>query len=134
MKRPIIYLLGFMAAAGCAKLEHLDQLLTLKDLSEEGERLDRYVQKQNKNFDLLVETIKSGGITQYSTRRKILAHFGEPVLKEKIQTESAQGEKWLYRYAKQFFNGEKVYLYFDTEGKLLSWERVLSLAEGEKKI
>ena len=106
---------------GCAKLEHLDQLLTLKDMSEEGDRLDRYVKSQDKKFEALMEAVKTNSIKNYSTKRKVMETFGDPIFGEKIKSGDMELERLLYRYAKGFFNSPKVYLYFDNKNELAKW-------------
>ncbi len=124
MKGIFFICLGLTVFMGCAKLEHLDQLLTLKDLSEEGDRLDKYVEAQNRKFDLLVEAIKSEKLRHYSHKNKILKAFGDPVYVEEITKDGQPVERWLYRYAKDFFNGEKVTIYIDENNKLMDWEYI----------
>ncbi len=111
-----------LVVVGCAKLEHLDQLLTLKDLSEEGDRQDRYVENQDHKFELLLEAVQSNALSQDTHQKKILQKFGDPIYREEITRDGQGVEKWLYRYTKEFFDSEKVYLYFDREGKLINWE------------
>ncbi len=111
-----------LVVTGCAKLEHLDQLLTLKDLSEEGDRQDRYVENQDHKFELLLEAVQSNALSQDTHQKKILQKFGDPIYREEITRDGQGVEKWLYRYTKEFFDSEKVYLYFDREGKLINWE------------
>ena len=116
--------LGFILLVGCVKLEHLDELLTLKDLSQEGDAQDRYAQEQDHKFELLVEAIKSKTLKAHSHKNKIIKIFGEPIFAEKMIQDGQETQKWLYRYMKKFFDSEKVYLYFDHEEKLIHWEYI----------
>ena len=49
---PLLFLSCVVFGGGCAKLAHLQELLTLKGFSSERDRQDLYVEKQNKNFDV----------------------------------------------------------------------------------
>ena len=98
--------------------------MTLKDLSEEGDSQDRYAEGQDHKFGLLVEAVKSKTLKLYSHKNKIIKTFGEPVFVEEVTRDGQGVEKWLYRYTKEFFYSEKVYLYFDHEGKLINWEYI----------
>lgn len=124
MSRMFVVVFGLMLLAGCAKLEHLDQLLTLKDLSEEGDSQDRYTEGQDRKFGLLVEAVQSKTLKLYSHKNKIIKTFGDPAFVEEVTENGQEVEKWLYRYTKEFFDSEKVYLYFDHEGKLINWEYI----------
>lgn len=116
----VLIILFFLT--GCAKLSHLDQLLTLKDLSEEQDRLERYTQEQDRKFELLLKAVEDGTIQKYTKARRILRDFGEPVYKEEMTQENPPVERWVYRYARRFFGSPKVCLYVDTGGRLLRWE------------
>lgn len=110
--------------AGCVKLEYLDQLLTLKDLSDEQARLGRYVAAQDAGFEALVKAVQDKtlkeGVGQGWVRRK----FGDPVYTEGVTEDGQTLQKWVYRYATQAFDSPKVYLYFNQAGALLRWESI----------
>lgn len=124
MKRFLTLFLGCLLLSGCSKVSHLDQLLTLKDLADEQEELNKYIDQQDKNFDRMLEEVKAGTLDQYSNKQKILRTFGEPVFARDVIEEGHGLESWLYRYTTQYFGTEKVYLYFDSEGNLVKSEYV----------
>ena len=124
MNKRIFFLVTVLLSSGCAKLAHLDQLLTLKAISENREEQKKFVKAQDKNFDRLVEAAKKDQLKDYSTSQKFLAAFGEPLLKHSAVCESQACEEWLYRHATKYFNGEKVYVYFQKE-KLHHWEHIV---------
>ncbi|OGX38561.1 MAG: hypothetical protein A3G91_02625 [Omnitrophica WOR_2 bacterium RIFCSPLOWO2_12_FULL_50_9] len=110
--------------SGCAKLQHLDQLLTLKDLSEEQERLHQHVKKQDDRFKALLGAVEDKTIGRYADERKILKNFGEPVYREEMAQGNQKFNRWTYRYTTRFFDSPKVYLYLDSSGHLLRWELI----------
>lgn len=109
---------------GCAKISHLDQLLTLKDLSEEQERLHQHIKKQDDRFNALLGAVEDKTMGQYADERKILKNFGEPVYKEEMVQGNQKLNRWTYRYTTRFFDSPKVYLYLDPSGHLLRWELI----------
>jgi len=119
LKRIVIIFIGCLLLSGCAKVRHLDQLLTLKDLADEQTRLGKYVEEQDRNFELMLEEAKAGTLDQYSNKRKIQRAFGDPVYARNMKEGDQELESWLYRYATKYFDVEKIYLYFDLDGNLV---------------
>lgn len=107
---------------GCAKLRHLDQLLTLKDLSDEQDRLKGHIQTQDEKFEFLVKAVQDGTIGQYKNQKSLRRHFGEPVYTEKITQDGRLLDLWVYRYTTKFFDSPKVHLYLDSSGQLIRWD------------
>lgn len=127
-KRSILPLV-FILLCGCAKVQHMDQLLTLKAVSDEQAAMSKEVEAVNKKFDELVSIVKSGEISQYKTQRSVRKKFGDPILIDQQDKDGSALQVWLYRYATKFFGSDKVYLYFDTEGNLKNWDYVQAKEE-----
>ena len=119
MNRLCIILLSAMVFSGCAKVQHLDQLLTLKGLADEQAKLGRYVEAQDQKFELMIEEVKAGTLDQYLNKRKILKVFGDPIYIKHVSKNDQELESWLYRYSTEFFDSEKIYLYFDSDDNLV---------------
>ena len=109
-------------ASGCAKLAHLDQLLTLKGLSDEQTQMGKEIERQDARFDNLVAAVQEGSISKYKDQKSVTGQFGSPIFTEKIEEDGRSLEVWAYRYAAQFFDSPKVYLYWDQAGQLVRWE------------
>ena len=122
--KKIVIISGCLLLIGCAKVSHLDQLLTLKDLADEQVQLGQYVQEQDQNFELMLEEVKAGTLSRHSNKRNIQRAFGDPVYARNVTEDDQELESWLYRYATQYFGVEKVYLYFDLDGNLVKSEYV----------
>ena len=118
--------------AGCAKLEHLQELLTLKDLSDDRDQQDLYAQRHDENFERLVNAVKDKSIDQYKTKKNFLQAFGKPLVTEQVSLDGESLEKWLYRHTTLSFGSPKVYLYFDQSGKLKRWQ-YFSREENQKE-
>jgi hypothetical protein len=108
---------------GCAKLAHLDELLTLKSVSDNQRQIQIYLDKQEKGFNKLKEDIKNNRLKQGQFKRSIINKYSEPVLTEKPAPEDVGvKEILLYRHPTNYFKSERIYLYFDESSRLLSWE------------
>lgn len=108
---------------GCNALSHMDQLLTLKSIGDEQAAMDQDVSGQNKRFDkLFVSAQKESFIKDYPTKKKIISAFGEPVFSRPENKDGQTLEFLLYRRAMDFFNSDKVHLFFDGSGHLASYE------------
>ena len=117
----IAFLCALTINGGCAKVAHMQELLTLKALSDNQTQQAKYIEGQDKKFEKLLETLKTGQLQKYPNQKAILKTFGEPIFK-KTMTDSSQ--EWLYRYAAKLFDSEKVYLYFDADGHLKHWKHI----------
>jgi len=124
LKKIIIIFAGVIFLSGCAKVRHMDQLLTLKGLAEEQVSMGRHVEEQDQKFELMLKEAKVGTLDQYSNKRKISRTFGRPIYVRNVTQDNQELESWLYRYATEFFGAEKIYLYFDLEGNLVKSEYV----------
>ena len=122
MFRKIILVYCFLIfISGCAILEHKDQLLTLKSLGDDQDRQKKFIERQEKNFKLLLSDIEKGALKKGTTRRQILSRFGEPISIKEIGDDPMFLEQFTYRHPEQFFGSEKVYLFFDKNQALAEW-------------
>ena len=117
---PVFFVLFFFT--GCAKLEHLQELLTLKDLSDDRDQQDIYVRNHDESFERLLKAVNNNSLDQFPDKKSFLKTFGKPLLTEQAVLNGQSLEKWLYRYATRSFGSPKVYLYFDQSGKLKHWQ------------
>ena len=106
---------------GCAKLQHLDQLLTLKGLSDEQTQMGQEIERQDARFERLAAAVEEGSISEYKDQKSVAGQFGPPIFTEKVQEDGRPIEVWVYRYAARFFDSPKVYLYWDQSGQLARW-------------
>lgn len=125
-KRP--YTLGFIFAfsligAGCAKLAHLQELLTLKELSEDRDQQDVYVRNHDAGFERLLAAVKDGSIKRFQHKNDFLKEFGNPILIKVVPSSTTKPQAmWLYRYSTKAFGSPKVYLYFLDSGELKDFQ------------
>lgn len=117
-----LILTGIVFFCGCAKLTHMQELLRLKEYSDEKTRQKDFVQEQDQNFEKLLSIVRDDGMGRYADQNAILKDFGGPVIRKDIVKDQKPIEVWLYRYTTKFFGSDKVYLYFDTTGRLDSYD------------
>ena len=131
MSKRIFLLLGALFLTSCAKLAHIDELLTLQDLSIEQDKQIKFVEAQDKKFGLLLSAIENNALDRYPDQKSFLKDFGPPVYVKKITRGNQQLEKWVYRYSTKAFGSEKVYAYFDQSGKLVEWDHIKPLKKDD---
>lgn len=120
LRLPLVALL--IISPGCAKVAHINELMTLKAYSDNQDAQHRYVEKQAGQFEKLLAAVEDGSISQYKNQRSFLTHFGEPVLSRDVERNGQSCVLWLYRYAVRAATSPKVYLYFDQKKDLIGWE------------
>ncbi|MFA5271700.1 MAG: hypothetical protein WC412_05100 [Candidatus Omnitrophota bacterium] len=109
-------------ASGCATVEHLDELFTLKNVSDNQRDIDIYLKKQEKGFSRLLDDIKNNRLLRGKSKRLIIEDYSEPVLVKKVEAEDNIIEVLLYRKPTEYFSSDRVYLYINNKGKLAYWE------------
>ena len=119
----IIFPLLVLSLTGCAKLAHMQELLRLKDYSDNKEVQAKYVKEQDRKFEQLLAAVRESKIESYQNKKNFLAEFGNPVFSRQVTHAGKTMDMWLYRYTTKYFSSEKVYLYFDQAGKLQDWEK-----------
>ena len=120
-------LIVVICLSGCMKLKqvlYVRPLLTLKSSSEEGDTMDSYVQEQDMKFEALVAALYDGTLEHGLTQKKFKEGFGDPVMIENVTRNNQEMTLWLRRYTVRYWDSDKVYLYFDKDGKLQDWEFV----------
>lgn len=121
MVRILILSLSVSFLVGCAKVKHLPQLLTLKKYAETGEATDKYVETQSTSFNQLREDVQNNKLEEKISQEDLVARYGEPVYIRKVARGDKQTHEWLYRHPTEFFNTDKAYFYFDTDGNFIDW-------------
>ena len=117
----IILALICLGVSGCTILENLDEISVLGDYSREKDTQHRLVKSIKDHYDALTKVIADGHISDYKDKVSFVHSFGEPILKKDL---SGGGQRWLYRYAIYRLAKDKVYVYFDRDGKQVKWEKL----------
>lgn len=114
----------FIVLSGCGYLKYANELLALKSVGDSQLRIEKYLNKQEESFGVLIEDIKSEKFKKGISKREVLKLYGEPVLSEVITDESVVKEVFLYRHPTNYFTSDRVYLYFDSAETLLYREYI----------
>jgi len=113
----MIFLLG-----GCVYFTHYEQIMLLKRLAANQREIENYLKRQEKLFYKLVADIKNSRLKKGITEEKVLSLYGEPVLCRDVQKMADISVTCLYRHPTKYFNTDIIYLNFDKDHKLYSWE------------
>ena len=122
------FVLAGVALPGCAKVSHLDQLLTIQAYSKSNEEKERFVKAADKRFEALLHEVKTGRLKRTMRLEDIRNKYGSPVYEQIIVGGKHARTLWMYRRQTDYAGAEKVYLYFDEQGVLLDWEYETSKA------
>jgi hypothetical protein len=121
-KKIIPYLLvALLGLSGCNTLSNLDELSALGQYSREKDNQHRLVKSINDHYDALTKVIAQGHINDYKDEASFVNSFGDPILKKDLGDGT---QRWLYRYAIFRYAKDKVYVYFDRNGKQVRWEKL----------
>ena len=102
-------------------MDNLDQLSVIGEYSREKDGQHQLVKDIDGHYDALVKVIDQGHLNDYKNESYFLSSFGDPILKKDL---SDGAQRWLYRHAIFRLAKDKVYVYFDHEGKMIRWEKL----------
>lgn len=98
-------------------------LKTLMELGKSQGEIAKALQGETKAYNKVKEAIGSGELKEGEPAEGILTRFGEPVIE--IYDRKRDAVKWLYMPATStHFEGEKLYLFMDNDGRLVGWQLV----------
>jgi len=117
-------LLGVLifAAGGCAVAQYAEQIRTLQAVDASQQDISKFIKRQERLFHLLLEDVKGGRLKPGITKKYVINTYSNPVLSREITGALGTEEELLYRHPTQYFSSDKIYLYFDSSGKLMRWE------------
>ncbi|MFH1338665.1 MAG: hypothetical protein ABIH40_02315 [Candidatus Omnitrophota bacterium] len=108
----------FISFSGCAKMSAVN---TLIELSRNEKLKAREIKQETENFYNVKRYITEGKIQKGITKEAASGKFGEPAA---ILSRNGSQE-WVYKPGRaSWFEGEKIYLYFNEGGALEKWECV----------
>ena len=117
----ILICLIVFSSSGCVLLTKSEQLLTLKRYGDSQDEIQRYVDRQNKLFNKLLDDLDTGKLQPGISKTIFIRRYGDPVISRESDDPSIE-EVLLYRHPTNYFSSDKVYAYFDKSGKLVRWE------------
>ena len=105
--------------SGCLFKENIQGLKTLKALGHNQKYIARSLKTQERLFRKLTADIKKDKLKPGIPAEVFLSSYGEPVVSKNIPS---LGKRFLYRHPTKYFNSDKIYIYFNQEGRLVNWE------------
>lgn len=106
-------------------LPHMNELLTLKAYSEEKDAQSKQIEEQLRLFEKLLASVKDGSIRSYPNQEAVIQAFGPPVVTDRINYHFNQPLiRALYRHPIHKLAKDRVYLYFDVGGQLITSEHI----------
>jgi hypothetical protein len=127
----IIFTFCFIFAAilaGCVTEYQTKEIVHLKRLSDNRAEMDRFIDIQEKGFARLQDDFNGNRLTAGTPKDSIISRYAEPVYCKAAEGLSS-GEICLYRRPTEYFSPNVIFLYFNKDQQLESWE---SLADGNK--
>ncbi len=115
----LISCLFLFTIQGCFFLP--ESLKTLKSVGDSQERIEAYLSRQLKLFNQLLVDLKNEAIELGISKARFIRVYGEPILSKEVN-EPSGGVVLLYRHPTEYFESDRVYLYFDQEENLVGWE------------
>lgn len=96
-------------AAGCS-----EGTRNIINVAESRRQMVAQVKNDEYLYNQLKEDARNNSLVKGTRKKEIIAKYGEPTL--------TKPDFILYRHPTDFFSSDLVYLYFDRENKLTSWE------------
>lgn len=118
LKELIILLPVMLVSAGCVPRG----AVTLQNLAQSRREMKQEVQKDEASFSVLLDDLKNNRLQKGMSEAEILARYGRPIFARPVNGGAEKSEVMLYRHPTEFFSSELVYLYFDQDKKLASWQ------------
>ncbi|MFH1503883.1 MAG: hypothetical protein ABIH08_00610 [Candidatus Omnitrophota bacterium] len=113
-----LFFWGIFFMGGCASS---GELLTLKKLGSSQKEIANYLNRQDELFNKLISDLKDEKLEQGISKREIIDIYGEPILIKSLSRNSSE-TIFLYRHPTEYFDSDKVYIYFDEFEELSHWE------------
>jgi len=113
----LIFLLG-----GCTYITHYGQISLLKKFESNQCEIDSYLKRQQEFFYKLIGDVKNNRLKKGIAKKDVLSLYGKPIFCKNVKDSLEIIERCLYRPAVEYFNTDRIYLNFDKDRNLYSWE------------
>lgn len=121
-KKVFPLLVSFFLFSGCTLITKAPQLMALKRFSDSQKQIERYIAAQEKKLAILKADIKNNRLEKGTAYCDILRRYGSPVLEKELDGQQGFSKELLYRHPVEYFNTDRIYLYFDSALNLAQWE------------
>jgi hypothetical protein len=112
-----VFALGccFIFLTACAKAP---ALMTLRRLGKNQAHIERYLDKQEAQFQKLIEDLKAQKLEKGISKSSFERLYGQPIIDRQWQE---RGRESIYRHPTNYFTSDKLYVYFDHTRSLSHW-------------
>ena len=95
------------------------EIRKLKGIDDSFNYMQQEYDREDKSYKKAKEFISSPDIKKGLSSDTIVQDLGKPV------AEADNGLRWVYKPSSStFFEGEKIYLFFNGNGELINWEQI----------
>ncbi|NQT32172.1 MAG: hypothetical protein HQ594_00690 [Candidatus Omnitrophica bacterium] len=113
----ILIFASLIFASGCSS-----QLDTLIEVDESQKKMGKELKYETASYERIKKAVSAGVLTEGLDAVRIQKKYGSAVV---VLSEEDGSSKWVYKPAREsFFTGEKVYLIFNEDDELVSWEQI----------
>jgi hypothetical protein len=111
-----------ISLSGCASSKvNISGVRLLAQLGKNDKAKQRAERQETLNFQRVKTCLDKNKMKKGISSRQAIKRFGEPV----VVLAETKGEKWIYKSSGvDWLGGEKIYLFFDREGRLTGWEYI----------
>ncbi|MDP3143327.1 MAG: hypothetical protein Q8N14_05275, partial [Candidatus Omnitrophota bacterium] len=100
-KLAVLLIMLCSSLSGCAKIEHMDELLALKSYSDNQDAQKRYLEREDQKFQRLLADIKANNLSAGRFKSSIVSAYGKPVLVSEVKDDPVIKEELMYRHPGQ---------------------------------
>lgn len=103
---------------GCFSREKAQAINTLRDIAEERAAQEVVIRSERKQYQLLLKAIEGGVLRKGLSESDVRKLYGEPL----IEKPQRGGKTLVFSDPSNYIGKDKVYIYFDQNNELSSWE------------
>lgn len=113
-----------LCAAGCVtdKDFNLPGLVNVKRLGDNQKQIARQLKVQEERFARLKQDIDQHLLEAGLPKQEIISRYGLPIYAKPLYERLHVKEALVYRHPVEYFSRGLIYLYFDQDEKLVTWE------------
>jgi len=123
----VIIVALIFSASGCGRWKNL------LALSSSQSKMARETKIERRNYLRVNKAIERKKLKKGTLAKVVRRRYGEPVVI--VFQKSDKLSRWVYKaYNTTFFLGDKAYLFFDEDDKLVGWEKVFQKKKEPEKV
>ena len=111
--------------SGCTYITHYNELMLLKRFGDNQSEIEKCLGTQEKLFYKLRDDLLNNRLAKGLQNKRILSMYGEPVFCRSLESKDEIKQTCLYRHPTHYFSSDMIYLNFDINQCLDSWELIV---------